>query len=1434
MKRLLLLVCAITCLFSNSWTEGNPEGWDAISDSIDVVKSRYEAVQKESQFFQSLVDEQRDNLTADLETMLHLFPVSPYNGGIWLRLAELVYETETHEFEVKIERYDDSLDAARGKVDSSGEALDSLTELADINSPKITYTRTIYAYDQVLQHSEYSSYHDAALYYKAICLIRMNREDEAVDLYKTLVATHPTSKHYHAALLKIGDYYYNRPFIDNGQGYHLAADYYRKAISGPKHPLYGEAMYKLGWCYFQQDRFAEAVSIFRNLVETADLNFSGSSAKQMILNPLLRDEAIEFLAISLDESGGLEEALSFLQVIGNDNYSARVLLQLASVYTGRSDYPQAIRALQLLLDQYPLALNAPEAQLKLAEAHLAAGQKDESDEELLSFFDLFSRGSDWYRNNDDERMRAFVDSQAVKILVQSSENILRRAQSDEDRGLYITVAKNYSRLLEQYPGSSSAYDVEWNLAVILDKHIRNHSAAFYHYMRVGTAYPQETNRSKALLAALASAQTEWESGTAKLDASDSTLAGLGLDTALSRAEANMVLAAETYWRYFPRGEKLADVLMLEAAVYYNRGRYAQAIPLYEHIASIQPRPKSFQEVYKLAAGSYMALSNYPKAEEWYQKLFGEALDTLYIELGRKSRVEAAFRGAQSLLEKEGPAATALALQEVAKKYHGAPLSEVALFTAAEILEKGNLFSEAASAYTMVVSEYPQSKLADGALFNASANLENAAKYQEAIDIYEKLLNTYPDSPHRKNALFNIALDYEKLGKFEKVAEANERYAQAFPGEKDAPDMLYNTGRFYYKAKEYQKSITVFQRFYTKYMGDNRELEARWYTGRAFADLGEDFSAEREFQSVLSRTADLQSSTPDISTFYAMEAQMGLAKIAATNYKAISLAGTSTGMDAAKKEKTSRLGLAVGEYEKVMAYAGPQAVAASTLIGGLYIDFASAWVSQTLGSDETGTKKIAAQKRNAAAASKSLEKGLSYLEQSLALREKLQGLPNAQEWLPWLDTAKTLYGTALWQKATLELEAGKVVVQSEIPAQVQKDPLSKYLYISKLLETSKGDFARAVSSLEKLYDSRNEYVDVAKQADLIKMYAEENYLLGGRYMQLTEDILATSQGKFDGIDPDKKEDLVFQLEDLAFEVQDQAIPLLKESWNRAERAGFIDPWSRNLLVLLQRLDAKNYPQPSSTRRVVIESGPQWWAMADSFPGWSMVRSDSVTRNTFGPVKKADFNKPPKLPGKVPESMWDPNGSSKLYFRRVMDLAGMSTRAVLTLAHSGSVNLYINGKQILHADSGSDSIPVVHTMDVAASLMPGLNLIALEANSGMAGKAALLQIEIILGEGSAESISKASSTGSTSAVSTVASTSSQPASSQSLDHLRSQYSNRQDFLRDLFKFQRKERELRDAAEAEEKVIYELREKLRKAEAPVESGDANTKEPEEEPAE
>ncbi|MBF0430667.1 MAG: tetratricopeptide repeat protein [Fibrobacteria bacterium] len=1279
-----------------------------IEDSISFYNNLIVKETKASEYYQRLIAREREQMISDILNMRNMFPLSKYNGKILLRLAELYFEKETEEYENALDQYEDS------PIDSMEKEI-----------PELVYTKTTGVYKEIISNEAYQRVHDIALYYNSVCLLRTGQEDESVEELQLLTDNFPKSPYYVISQIKIGDYYFNRPYLKNGQGYIMAAEMYKKAIRDPLHPNYQEAMYKLGWCYYQQDRYTEAVSVFKSLMQTTNLNFSESSGTGLIRNPLLRDEAIEFLAVALDESGSIEDSYTFLSGIDNADYRSKVLFKLADIYALRSNYKTANKVLKHILDNMPMSVMAPRASLAMVNNMRNLGEISAADSSMMHFFDLFGRGSEWHRNNMDSEMRAFVDSQSVKILISSAEFILREANRTGSRDAYIKAAKHYNRLLEQYPRWKETYEVAWNQAVLFDKYIKYPSAAYNAYMKVALDFPYTERRKDALLNALNVVQNVWESGEAVAQ-EDTSLSDLTLDTNLTEIEQDIVFAVHNFIKFYEHEKEAPDVMMIEASMYFNRKMFLKSIPVYQRILNRKPRAKNYQEVMKLMAMAYMGNEDYKQAEKMYTNLAEEAVEPNYIALGKEGMVEAAYRGAEKLEKNEKYEEASEAFIDVSKRYPMSTLADIAWFSAAEALEKAGKYAKAAETYIDFSRNMALSKYADGALFNGGGDYERIKEYTKAIAAYEELIERFPNSPHLKNALFNISFNYEKLDNFEKVAETNERFAALFPEEQDAPDMLFNTGLFYYKAEKYAKAFMVFKRFYTKYLGTEKELEARLFAGKSQFAINEDQRARDEFESVISRAPTVKNFGVSNAMFYASEAQVELAGIIGREFRKVKLVLPKRELDQAKAKKSDLLKKAVRAYQEVFSYKNEVALLATYRIGELYEDFAVSWKMQERLPDTEPGKVAIVEKRILLNATKSLDRGISFYQKNMEivkssgeahLSPKIQAIiDSTQKKLQFLDIL-----LAKWQ-----LESGNVILNSAIPEALSAKPLTLYLYKNKIMETTLPDFKKAVAVFRRAWKSAKAAGDHELASEAGVHYARENYLLGARYTMLAEEMLNFSYDK--NLNEDEREELQFQLEDMAFEIQDNALSQLEEARARASDDHLQDQWTRQIKELLMRLDPQQYQPAKGIRKHAIVSGPLWWVAETVVPGWTGVLADSVVHQSFRSAVPAMFSSPVVLAGKTPDPMWSELSADSVYLRRTISIRGKLKLAYVDITAEDDFILFINGDTVARDENGPGDFTHITSVNVAQLLKQGENQLALLAKSGSKHKAVLFRLSL----------------------------------------------------------------------------------------------------------
>ena len=623
--------------------------------------------------------------------------------------------------------------------------------------------------------------------------------------------------------MNIARYYFEHPKIQGGNGYKLAEETYHKVLYYRDHPQFVSALYSLGWCYYMQDKYDEAIAVFKYLVEEVALDFDVTKVdeKKQVTNPLLRDEAIDYIAISFDEESRMDDAVKFLQLIGNVDYAAMVLKRIAELRTEDLDYPAAVRAYKRLLAEYPQSIAAPDAQVNLIKVYELMNKPDSAQKERETFFTQYAKGGQWQELvwKRDSLLIPRVDSIAVSMGLYLSDASYRGADAKKDPAGYASAAKYYREVVEKYPHDKRATDALWNLAVILDTKLDKGTQAYDEYLKFSAITTADAGRrEQAALNAVAIAQ--------KLLPTDTTAE----EGKLEAPALKVIEAVNNYKTLFPSGKSLATVLLSAASVYFNRKMYANAAEYYDLIVKKGTVNEDYYEALFLLGQCHFGKENWELAAQSFEKVWKGSTDLARRTKAYKLLLQAEFSNAKQAFASGAFTKAGEAFLAIDEKYPGSEYGDVVLFKASESFEKMENWIKACDCYYRLKNSYPQSKLAPSALFNAATDYEKANKFNKAAEAYELIVTSYQESDRAKDALFNLGLCYEKLNKLDKMAEANERYTQLYPAEKDVEAMLLRSAQYYFKANMFEKGDQCVSQFYqalsAKSQGDRGAVHDR--------------------------------------------------------------------------------------------------------------------------------------------------------------------------------------------------------------------------------------------------------------------------------------------------------------------------------------------------------------------------------------------------------------------------------------------------------------------------------------------------------------------------------------------------------------------------------------------------------------------------------
>jgi cellulose synthase operon protein C len=1193
--------------------------------------------------------EDRSMLLNHILGMLYVYPQSRYTPQLLFRLAELYFDQASDDFDVKLRAYEKRMAEAK--------------DTAKLAFPEYDLTKVIDTYDKIIRDYPSGETADDAFFYKALSLQKLGEVEKANDVLVELTNRYPESEYYVEANMNVARYYFEHPKIQGGKGYKLAEETYHKVLYFRDHPQFVQALYSLGWCYYMEDQYDEAIAVFKYLVEEVALDFDVTrmDEKKQVSNPLLRDEAIDYIAISFDEENRIDDAVKFLQLIGNVDYAAMVLKRVAELRVEDMDYPAAVKAYQRLLQEYPQSIVSPDASVSLIKVYELMNQPDNAMKEREEFFTRYCRGGQWQQVvwKRDSLLVPRIDSTAISIGLYLSDASYRAADQKKDPAGFAAAAKYYRALVEKYPDDKRASEALWNLAVILDTKVNQSGDAYAEYLKFSTLKSaDDQRREQAALNAISIAQRLLPPDTA---AEEGKLEGPAL---------KVIEACNNYRQIFPKGKSLATVQLSEASIYFNRKMYANASEFYEAITLEQSSGEEYYEAMFLLGQCHFGKENWDLASAAFNKVWKGTTDPSRRSRAYKLLLQAEFSSAKQAFATGAYQKAGELFAGIDQKYPGSEYGDIVLFKSAESYEKIEDWQRACDSYLRLAKSYPQSKLAPSALFNAATDYEKANKYEKSAETYELLVSTYPQSDKAKDGLFNLGLAYEKLGKLDKMAEANERYTQLYPGEKDVEAMLLRSAQYYYKANMFDKATTAYRSFIRRFPQSPKVIEALFMIGKMFLEKMDRDNAVLSFSQAEQLNARLAAAKLERNDYYASEAAYYIANMKREDFVAVKFVLPDAKFKADQKLKASLLAEATKAYEKVVQYQSERMFEAAYRIGQMYEDFTDAWTKQERPKLQP-IKQAVLEKDIVQVASSLLQKSFAPYKKALELAGKFDSLGAEQK--IWVLKVKVSLAKNFFAAGQCLEDVVAAMQNAPIPPEIKNKPLYYYQYLKQLLETI--DPMKAAA--------RNYMLGAVKQLDSLGLKGENsakclsefcrlNYLTGNEYDRLAEKILREPEipKEFTAAE---REELSFQLEDIVYELQDKAIAAYEEAMNLAKKENLTNEWYGKIMLALAKLSPEKYGARVFARNVLTSSG-QWRVRTDSVAGWN---SKDIPLDGWRQASEAKgFSVQIK---QTPVAyLWDQDTAAKTVFLwKHVFLAGQPRDAQVFLMACGKYWLYVNG-------------------------------------------------------------------------------------------------------------------------------------------------------------
>ncbi|MBN1551614.1 tetratricopeptide repeat protein, partial [bacterium] len=515
---------------------------------------------------------------------------------IIIRLADLYYYQEKDDFLKRMEEYD-------RQIQDIGESGNAPVQ----EEPKLNYQKSLEMYQRIIDEFPQSDLMDDAIYNRGFLLEEMGQYRLATQTYQHLIHAFPDSRYVPEAYMRLGEYYFNPPNNDLVQ----AISFFKKVEQYKESQRYEEALYKLGWSYYRLSEYPEAISYFTTLIENViSMRSIVNQTKAARLD--LKDEAIEYVAISFIDYGGPQKAFLYLKSLNWPEWSLDVLQKLGKIYMlEKEDYPLAIETFRLLLSVLGKDTTAPLVQQQIVDCYMILGQEDEAVRARRKLFENYGPNSVWFQTVEDEKSLLHAYRLAEQALRENFNATMRRAMQSNDPSLFEQSVELGHHYLEQFPEDHYAYMVRWNVALILDTKLHDYKAALQEYMTISLAYNSSEYMEFAREKGMASIKDAAQNAIVMADTmmrrektiesaenpaiAKYTLEEDSLETLhaipLMESEKWQLLTYDNYIKLFPFDSKTPTILSNAGVLYFTANQFDEALKYFKTLKNNFPESR---------------------------------------------------------------------------------------------------------------------------------------------------------------------------------------------------------------------------------------------------------------------------------------------------------------------------------------------------------------------------------------------------------------------------------------------------------------------------------------------------------------------------------------------------------------------------------------------------------------------------------------------------------------------------------------------------------------------------------------------------------------------------------------------------------------------------------------------------------------------------
>jgi tetratricopeptide (TPR) repeat protein len=672
-------------------------------------------------------------------------------------------------------------------------------------------------YSKLLNDYPLYERNDEVLYQMSRAYEELGQIEQAMAVMDRLVRDYPRSRYTDEVQFRRAEYFFaHKRYLDSEAAYKSIVDI------GIGSSFYELTLYKLGWTFYKQELYEDALHRFIALM---DHKVSIGYDLVQIEDEQERkrtEDTLRVISLSFSNLGGADSVVDYFSRRGKRSYEDSVYSNLGEFYYDKRRYADASSAYRAFVDRNPFHKAAPNFHMKVIEIQSAGGFPSlvlDSKKKFAMTYSLNAEYWQYFDPADRPDILALLKTNLTDLANHYHAGYQDPVQKEKKQTNFEEARKWYREFLLSFPMDDESPFINYQLADLLLEN-RSFGAAAVEFEKTAYDYPSHIKSAKAAYAAVSAYREQLNSVEPE-----------GKDAIKREVIRSSLMFAET----FPDHEKAAIVLGAAADDLYGMKEYEQAVAAAGSLIEIFPGADTdvVSDAWLVIGHSSYELLHYSEAESAYLKVLG------MLSAENEQRNDLIDNLAASIY-KQGEQANA------AEDYQAA---------ADHFLRVGRMAQD--------------SKISPTAEYDAAVALIHLKDWDRAALVLDGFRNRFPEHPLQAEVTKKIAYVYREDGRLALAAGEYERIEKEAEDDEIRQDALLVAAELYAQDGDSMSALRVY-RSYVDYFPQPVELN---------------LETRNKITVILKARDDLKSYLDELKEIVAIDASAGVNQTPRTRYLA---------------------------------------------------------------------------------------------------------------------------------------------------------------------------------------------------------------------------------------------------------------------------------------------------------------------------------------------------------------------------------------------------------------------------------------------------------------------------------------------------------------------------------------------------------------------